>query len=505
MSNRMNRRDWLKFGIAGAGGAALYKGLEMWEVLPALGKHKAVDAGRLSEMRQSLGRWIYLTPQKLGGGTHCIDLCTSKTLAWIAYWNYGDTCPISHHVAAYPSDDPYKEFEFVNSTQGGGNILIYGLPTRIKQLGLIVPCYGQGDRIYRVQFDGAQMNLMEDISQSTGIGLGVHTVIYPDAKGFACADGQKDVCAFFNRAKGAEKTKVLMAFRADWSAKNKDSLERCWSEGGTLRLTRLSAARDTGTYDYEGTKGNKINWEMMPMAESLVWRGQLPGPAPRELTGLDAVVHHPNNRWSVLVLRMQAAALVLDRKTWEPVCCLHTPEGSPGNLPVKKVASGPDTWEVQFKDGKCVAREAGFSPDGKFFTMMNNITQNNMSIFDTADPDPRKWKKITFVKNPEWVGEYLARSTSASPWTAASCSSRSSTPSRPTAPRSSSIPKPGRSSRSSRTLARTARPWPSPTTASMCCRSSAASSGCRVVCSSTPRTLLSRSATSPISAATTTA
>jgi hypothetical protein len=28
----------------------------------------------------------------------------------------------------------------------------------------------------------------------------------------------RHVCAFFDRAKGADKTKVLMAFRADWTA-----------------------------------------------------------------------------------------------------------------------------------------------------------------------------------------------------------------------------------------------------------------------------------------------
>jgi hypothetical protein len=433
VSREVSRRNWLKFGTRGAAGAALYRGLKTLLVRPGFdlvsfitgaavassykelatsgilsgsGNPKSVDAGRLDEVHESLGRWIYLTPQKLGGGTHCVDLSTGKTLAWISYWNYGDTCPISHHVAAYPSDDPYSGFEFVNSTQGGDNLLIYGIPTRIKKLGLLDPWYGQGNRIYRVYFDGAQMNLMEDISQSTGIGLGVHTVIYPDANGFASADGQKDVCAFFNRARGTEKTSVLMAFRADWSAKNKSSLERCWADGGTLRLTRLTPAKETGTYDYEGTKGNKINWEMVPMAESLVYRGQLPGAAPRELTGLDAVVHHPNNRWSVLVLRMPAAALIIDRQNWEPVCCLHTPEGSPSNLPVKKVSSGPDVWEVEFEDCKCVAHEAGFTPDGKFFTMMNNIAQNNMPIFDSSDPDPRKWKKVTFVKDSKWVGEY---------------------------------------------------------------------------------------------------
>src|SRR5262249_45582978 len=150
-----------------------------------------------------------------------------------------------------------------------------------------------------------------------------------------------------------------MAFRGDWVPKNRDSLERCWRDGGTLRLVRLTKAKETDKYELEGIKGNKINWEMVPMAESLVWSGQLPGDRPRALTGLDALVHHPNNRWSALILRMPAAALIMDRTNWEPVCCLHMPEGSPGNLPVKKVSSGPDVWEVQFEDCKCVAHEAG--------------------------------------------------------------------------------------------------------------------------------------------------
>ena len=53
------------------------------------------------------------------------------------------------------------------------------------------------------------MHLIEDVAESTGLGLGVHTVIYPDATGFAGADGQKDVCAFFNRPALDEKTQVL--------------------------------------------------------------------------------------------------------------------------------------------------------------------------------------------------------------------------------------------------------------------------------------------------------
>src|SRR5215470_16848173 len=125
VSREVSRRKWLKIGTRGAAGAALYRGLKTLLVRPGFdlasfiagaavykelatsgiihgsGNPQSVDAGRLSEVHESLGRWIYLTPQKLGGGTHCVDLSTGRTLAWISYWNYGDTCPISHHLAAY--------------------------------------------------------------------------------------------------------------------------------------------------------------------------------------------------------------------------------------------------------------------------------------------------------------------------------------------------------------------------------------------------------------------
>jgi len=110
-------------------GAGAYAGLGLagiWQEQAI--QRSRCDRGRLYDLHQELfGKWILLSPQKLGGGTHAVDLATNRTLAWISYWNYGDTCPISHHVAAYPADDPYKGFEFINSTQGGENVLIYGI------------------------------------------------------------------------------------------------------------------------------------------------------------------------------------------------------------------------------------------------------------------------------------------------------------------------------------------------------------------------------------------
>ncbi len=410
----VTRRDLMTAGAAGATGVAIDHmfGFAMSSktvkklassILP---KEMIINADKFKKSIDNLGRYVYLTPQKLGGGTHAVDMDSGKTMAWISYWNYGDACPISHHLAAYPSPDPYKEFEFVNSTQGGKNVLIYGIPTDIEKHGLLDK-WGQGNHIYRVKYDGKSMSLAEDISQTTGMGLGVHTTIFPDAKGFAGADGQKDICAFFNRPKDSENTQVMAAFRADWIPnEGTGNLEENWSKGGTLRIEKLVQPKEIGKFDLQGVRGNKIDWEMVPMAEYLVYTGQLPGSSKnseRGLTGLDAVVHHPGNRYSALIVRMLSASVIVDRQNWEPICCLHNPEGSADNLPVKKVCSNPDTWEVKFDDVKCVGHEAGFSPSGRNYAMMNNIKQNNMAIFDTAAPDPRDWKRITFVRDPDWA------------------------------------------------------------------------------------------------------
>ena len=79
---------------------------------------------------QSLGNWVALLPTKMGGGTYAIDLNSNRVLGSIWYWNYGDYNPISHHLCAFPSADPMHGFEFVNSTQGGQNSLIYGMTDR---------------------------------------------------------------------------------------------------------------------------------------------------------------------------------------------------------------------------------------------------------------------------------------------------------------------------------------------------------------------------------------
>jgi hypothetical protein len=406
----LTRREVLYAGAAGMAGFASGNILAMVGKvrMPDIAgpKIEVVDCSRLNQSEAVLGDYLYLTPQKLGGGTHVVDFQKGITLASISYWNYGDSCPISHHLSAYPSSNPRKGFEFVNSTQGGLNVTMYNIPTQIEERGLLGQ-WGQGNHIYRVEFDGSKMELKEDIADTTGIGLGVHITIYPDASGFAAADGQKDICAFFNRVSGDAKTSVLKAFRADWIGNVSDgNLKDNWKKGGKLRIVQLSASPETGKYNYKGTAGNKIDWEMAPMAENLVETNGIPGAGKKGLCGLDAVVHHPDGKYSALIIRMLSCAVIVDRTTWEPVACLHNPEGSTDNLEVVKLHENPNTWEIKFDDVKCVGHEAGFSPDGKFFTMMNNIDQNNMAVYDTSNADPRKWNRFTFVKDPDWVGNF---------------------------------------------------------------------------------------------------
>ena len=65
-----------------------------------------------------------------------------------------------------------------------------------------------------------------------------------------------------------------------------------------------------------------------------------------------------------------------------------------------------DTWKVVFDKIHSPGHEIGFSPDGRFLVMMNNLRENNASIFSCTDPDPTKWRKVAHVEDPLWRGKY---------------------------------------------------------------------------------------------------
>ena len=178
------------------------------------------------------------------------------------------------------------------------------------------------------------------------------------------------------------------ALKFDW-APNVADLRDAWIKGGTLTIKKIYPDAKTGLYDYRGTKGNKIDWEMVPMGELFVEEGSTPGDSPLTLTGADGTIWHPEGRWAATVVRLCGGICILDpEKNFDPAAFLQFNKDSQAQYPVEQIDK--DTWKVTFDKIHSPGHEIGFSPDGKFLVMMNNLRENNCSIFSCEDPDPTK-------------------------------------------------------------------------------------------------------------------
>lgn len=392
-----SRRGFLKSVGVGTGAAVVSTvgtGLVAGGALMAPSEAKAASKYiKFEQVFNQLGKYIMVVPGKFTGTVAAIDLYTGKTLAWTAFWNYGDTNPIIHHMTAFPAPDPYKEFEFIVNSQGGKNLFIYGIPTTVKNP-------GEGFRIYRVKYDGTKLNVISDVAEKTGMGLGVHVTSAPDAKSFSVGDGQKDIFAVFDRETEAVKT----AWYFDWIPNSKE-LAKAWTDGGKLIIKRMKPTLPNGMYDYKGTKGCKIDWELVPGGELFAEQGKVTGTRVANTCGLDAFVWDPRGKWGAASLRLQGLSIVFDVDNWVPVAALPGAKGVPDQVPLKKIDN--DTWEVVMDKVVTPAHQAGFSPDGKSFLFMNGVRQNNIMVWDSANHnDPSTWKKKAVVEHPDWRGAY---------------------------------------------------------------------------------------------------
>ncbi|KAF8073208.1 hypothetical protein HT031_000869 [Scenedesmus sp. PABB004] len=344
----------------------------------------------------NLGKGVIAMPQKLGGGVTLTDLETGRTLASLWYSNYGDYGAIPHHIISFPSENPYNEFELLNSCQGGLNTHLYNLPN-------VDPHPPASTNIYRLRYDGNTLMIAENVSDSTGLGLGVHTTINPkDAKSYAVSDGQKDVWALFDRAT----TEVRCAFRYDWQGNTPQDLANNWKRGGVMTITRIYADPTTGKYDLLGAKGNKIDVELAPMAEGELEKGRIPGASPATTVAADGFVFHPGGRWGAEIIRMLGGAVVhdLDAPDCAPLTFISFNVDTPDQAPV--VQTSNDTWTVRLDYVGSPGHELGWTPDGKSFLMMNNLRENSVGLVDSTAADPRKWVKRGVIKDPLWRGEY---------------------------------------------------------------------------------------------------
>ncbi len=82
-SSKLARRNLFRYGAAGLVGAGAFGvsrfiGVQSTQATAAQGP--VIEDARYQGIREELGKYILLTPQKLGGGTHAVDLASQKTL-----------------------------------------------------------------------------------------------------------------------------------------------------------------------------------------------------------------------------------------------------------------------------------------------------------------------------------------------------------------------------------------------------------------------------------------
>lgn len=105
------------------------------------------------------------------------------------------------------------------------------------------------------------------------------------------------------------------------------------------------------------------------------------------------------------MVRLCGGIAILDaEKYFEPAAFLQFNTNSPDQYEVVRIDD--DHWEVTFDKIHSPGHEIGFSPDGRFSCMMNNLRENNFSVFDSSASDPRNWKKVAHVEDPLWRGKY---------------------------------------------------------------------------------------------------
>jgi hypothetical protein len=395
MSN--SRRNFLKAGIATATVAGVSATVGKLEAIP---KAEAAIFGEptLEDVYAQFGKYIHLCPGKFAGVVGAYDMSRGTCLAWMNFnISGGNKTAIPHHLAAFWSPDPYKEFEYIVDSQGGKNLYIYGVTTPVKDP-------APGFNIWRVKYDGNKMEIQEDVAETTGLGLGVHVTVAPDNERFCVCDGQKDIMGIFRRGKGTNPSTVEKAVFFDWEPNNKE-LSRAWSDGGTLTVKHLSPP-----YDYKGTKGVKIDWELVPGGELFAEQGKVPGPRLKNLVAIDSLGWDPGHdeKYGICALRLLGAGIVFDTRTWEvKACCVGANAHKANNYqhPVEKVS---DTeWKIVFPTVPTPAHQAGFSPTGNYFVLMNNAKENIMAVFDSSNQDdPTKWRRIAGVGDPSWRGAY---------------------------------------------------------------------------------------------------
>lgn len=365
----ISRREFLQRALAvGAVGATT--GLTGLSAFAA--RHDPIGEGTADLFKKFNGN-VVLLAGKYSGLVHAMDLAVPETLAWFPYGLTGMDMPIAHHIAAMPSADPYSGFDFYQTFQPP-------MAPYVDENSL--EWRNRGDfKMYKMRFDGSgqqnRISLVSDISAVTGMALGVHVSIGVGGnanKYVAFADGQKDMVLITTVD---DNPKSVKAFRLDY-----DVLAR------QLKVSHVLPDSATGKFDYQGRKGVKTTHEAM-LGEELI-------PADTTAVFVDAFTWHPTLPLGAILIRRLGCCCIVDTRPWEPLALLSTGKGSPDNF--RLVKQRGDTWIFSVPAVVTPMHESGFLTNGEYFLACNNVLQNLVTVYQSTDPNPNKWKKTHFVE-----------------------------------------------------------------------------------------------------------
>ena len=298
----ISRRNLIQ-GALGASLAGAGSVLAPRDALAA--RHDAKNEGQAEFFSRFEGN-VILLPGKYNGTVSALDLAVPETLAWHNYGVEGIDMPIPHHIAAMPSGDPLKTFDFYQTFQ----------PPAAPYVNENSPEWrNRGDfKMFKMRYDGTgpqnHIGLVSDISATTGMALGVHASIGVGEnanKYVAFADGQKDMVLITTVD---DNPKIVKAFRADY-----DPIRR------QLNISHVHPDPMTKRFDYEGRKGMKTTHEAM-LGEELM-------PADPTAVFVDAFTWHPVLPLGAILIRRLGCCCIVNTRTWEPVALLCTAKGGP--------------------------------------------------------------------------------------------------------------------------------------------------------------------------------
>ena len=104
-------------------------------------------------------------------------------------------------------------------------------------------------------------------------------------------------------------------------------------EGGQAQDLQDLPGSENRKVRLSGTKGQKLEWEMVPMGELFVEEGTIPGDSPHTLSGADGTIWHPTGRWAATVVRLCGGICILDAENnFSPVAFLGFNKDRPTSI-----------------------------------------------------------------------------------------------------------------------------------------------------------------------------